>query len=629
VLEAVFLHGQHPCRGDTQGDGAAPGRAQRASLSRKSTDREAGPSQPDTASTPQRNEPIVRVYDALHRDVGEQGVQPFRHVVSRARQHEKGHARRCRRPQVWQQHVLHAAAPGAESLADTVEDHCVSAADDDRDVLAGVEEHEIERSRWRWVRRVRERQQPRDSGNAQRAGQRKRSDARCQRRSEEPPCLGGGEDERMRRIGGAGQRRPERRMRERREIEEPIGDRGGGHGCDRDQDERHEYAADDRDREQIHGDPRERHAAEPRERRGGEHQPHRNLHTQGLRDAPAVRGACRGRQHDRAHRGERQPESGSEHGERIEREHHEQRRREGLRGGCMPEHRARRIPRCEHDERALRRYGESREQRIGRGGGKTERSGKALARQARRERHRPPEAPPGGDRQHGEQRDVQPGDRDQVGRSGGVEDAPLLARHAARVSDGEGRDQRGGVAVGNSRRDPLGDSLPELGQRLGADRNPFVQPRVDYAPECVDALAEELPLAIGAVRIAARVRRIHGDHESPPVPGTRTLRSVRPCDPHSRCTHRGGLQHPHGRIAAPADLVGDRNGVDRRLDERALTSGIGRPPLRELVSRVKSRGNERERSARERNRKRWQVTPRGETRDEQEREARPERRKRR
>jgi hypothetical protein len=141
----------------------------------------------------------------------------------------------------------------------------------------------------------------------------------------------------------------------------------------------------------------------------------------------------------------------------------------------MAEHGPRRIPRSKHEQRALRRHGEAREDRVGGRSGEAERGGKALARQAPGEWHQPPEPPAGADRQHREQRDMHPGDRNQVGRAGGIEHAPLFARHVAGMSDGERPDQRGGVAVVNACRDPLGDSSAELRQRCGARREPFIQ----------------------------------------------------------------------------------------------------------------------------------------------------------
>jgi hypothetical protein len=131
------------------------------------------------------------------------------------------------------------------------------------------------------------------------------------------------------------------------------------------------------------------------------------------------------------------------------------------------------------------------------------------------------------------------------------------------------------------------------------------------------------------MRIAACARRIDRDDQPPPLPCARPLCAERPRDPHPRGRLRGRFQHSHGRIEAPADLVGDGDGIDRRLDERALACCIGWPPARELVFRVQSRGDECERSAGDRNRKRWHVTQGYEPRHEQEREARPERRERR
>jgi hypothetical protein len=529
---------------------------------------------------------------------------------------------------MWQEHVLDVAAPRSESFADAVQEHLAGRAHDGGDVLAGIEEQEVEHSGRRRVCRTRQWQQPRDAGNPQVARQRKRGDESCDGGSEQPPPFRGRENERVRRIGGSRQRRPERGVQRAGHIEEPVRKRRGRHRHDSHQDERYEHEADDRDRDQIHPDPRERDAVEPRQRGGREHQGHRNLYTQGLRESSAGSGVRRRCQDDRAHRGERQPESRSEHCERIERQHEDQRHGEGLHGRCMSEHRTRRVPRAEHEERALCRDREAGEQRVGRGRGETQRGGKRLARNARCDRHQSPQPARGGDRQQREQRDVQPGDRDQVRRARGVEHAPLLARHATGVADRKRRDQRGGIAVVNPCGDALDDAPAQLGQRRDSARKPCVHARADHACECVDALAKELPFAVRAVRIAACLRRVDRDEELPPVPGTRALGVIRPGDAHALRWHRLRCKHPYGRIEAPADLVGDRDGGDRRLDERALASGPRRPSARKLVARVQSRGDERKRSEDERGGKRRHEPQPDETHHEQQREARPERRER-
>ncbi|MGH7341888.1 MAG: hypothetical protein ACREKH_15465, partial [Candidatus Rokuibacteriota bacterium] len=77
--------------------------------------------------------------------------------MSRVREHQKGDSLRSRRPQIRQQRILDTAAPRAESFADAVHEHFVSAADDGRDVLTGVEQHDLERPRRRRLQRARER----------------------------------------------------------------------------------------------------------------------------------------------------------------------------------------------------------------------------------------------------------------------------------------------------------------------------------------------------------------------------------------------------------------------------------------------------------------------------------------
>jgi hypothetical protein len=87
----------------------------------------------------------------------------------------------------------------------------------------------------------------------------------------------------------------------------------------------------------------------------------------------------------------------------------------------------------------------------------------------------PPEPASTADGQDREQRDVQARYRDQVRRARGIEYAPLLARHAACVPDGQRRDQRAGVAVVDPSRDALRDTLAKSAEWCSACRETLVQ----------------------------------------------------------------------------------------------------------------------------------------------------------
>jgi hypothetical protein len=125
----------------------------------------------------------------------------------------------------------------------------------------------------------------------------------------------------------------------------------------------------------------------------------------------------------------------------------------------------------------------------------------------------------------GEHRDVQPGDRHQVGHARGAEHVPAGAVDGALVAGDQRGDHAGLVAVGHAREHGVAHGFPGALDGVPPCRCEQGGRRVACAGAHVaagmQALLPHPQFAVEAVRVAVAVRRLEPHREAPALAGMR------------------------------------------------------------------------------------------------------------
>jgi len=457
------------------------------------------------------------------------------------------------------------------------------------DIERGDPKCAVRRSR----RRGQQQRQPRERrGPAQRPAARRETPRDAERRAEKRPCP------RLRDVQHCPRRSGYRIERRREQFEQPMRDaqRRRIERCGQqdagEHDRRHEHA-DPWNRERIRERTDQRHLREPVQRERRERERHGELHARaaayldddrehdaserradarlrvpriavdrnGIVDTAIAR-LRRERKQDRRDRAERQPESRRHDRPRIDDQHRAERPRERLRPrDVAPAYNGGRA--CdEHPQRALHRHVESGERRIR--GRRRQRAQQRDGRRRHRERRRPsapadaaPHRRRETARERRDEREMQPGDRDQMRRAGATHQPPVGLAHGVLRAR---RQRDDNAAMRRAREHRVDPRMHAPAQTLDRDTQTARILRVTQralwrgdVTRRAHAARKKRDLAVAQTEIAARMRLF---------------------EPHRQLPSRARFEHGHRRVAIRPCQTDGR----RQLHRSRAISRIGRRP---------------------------------------------------